>query len=139
MDPLSISVSVLTILSSLNVGLRHIKLLRDAPREIDDVAKEIHDFELVTRVVSHALTTRESSLPGDTVTSIATLLSRAQDELLQLQHVFKDDLVVAIPGTEKPKYRRLGWSKRNSKIDGIRKRLLNIKSDLSTSLTASIS
>jgi hypothetical protein len=138
MDPLSISVSVLTILSTLSVVLRNVKEFSEAPKQIDALAKDIDDLEFVVRLVAETLAApHKNVLQGATITT-TRLLARAKDELQHLEKILSRSLTVPTTGADKLKYRRFGWLREKKNVDDTRARLVTIKADLSTSLTASV-
>src|SRR5271156_4138699 len=138
MDPLSISVSVLTILSTLSVVLRDVKEFYEAPKQIDTLAKDIEDLEFVVRLVAETLTAPQKNVPQGATTTITRLLARAKEELQHLEKILSRSLTVPTSGADKLRYRRFGWLRERSNVDDARARLLTIKADLSTSLTASV-
>jgi hypothetical protein len=135
MDPLSISVSVLTILSTLSAVLRDVKEFYEAPKQIDTLAKDIEDLEFVVRLVAETLTAPQKNVPTTTITR---LLARAKEELQHLEKILSRSLTIPTSGADKLRYRRFGWLRERSNVDDARARLLTIKADLSTSLTASV-
>ena len=138
MDPLSISVSVLTILSTLSAVLRDVKEFYEAPKQIDTLAKDIEDLEFVVRLVAETLTAPQKNVPQGATTTITRLLARAKEELQHLEKILSRSLTVPTSGADKLRYRRFGWLRERSNVDDARARLLTIKADLSTSLTASV-
>jgi N-terminal domain on NACHT_NTPase and P-loop NTPases len=140
MDPLSISASVLTVLVTVRGVLHKVKLLREAPKEIDALANEISDLELVIRAVDTALREREESATSrDGLAIVSKLLNRANEELLELGKILHEGLIASKSSSEKTTYRRFRWPREKERVEMLLKRLLQIRVNLSTSLNAAIS
>ena len=161
MDPLSISVSALTILGSVNVCLKKIKALQNAPNEIRLLAEDIEDLHHVTSIVHSVLADRHSNatldatsiesrnvsqtserskslLSNSELENISKLLNRLKGYLSQLEGALAQSQAPPGQAGRNVKYRKLHWLRVQKDVYDIRARLLQVKTDLSLSLSTTL-
>ena len=157
MDPFSISVGILTVLGTIQAGIKQAKGLRDAPREIDALGREIADLQAVVRLIEAVRSDAGAAnrvgrrgLPPEGLAALSALLVRANCELAGIEALLqrclrsKSPLERLIKGSsseavEKAQYRRFSWTREKKRAQGHQQSLQQITNHLTTVLNASIS
>ena len=122
MDPLSLGASVIAIVGvtgKVIKGIRSLKALRDAPRELDDLLDEVSQFETIIRAVQNASQDTGSDLKG--------LIETAQRILTELESLIEHKLTEV--GTSK-KVDRWQWIRSPKDVKRLRGRLQDVTGNL---------
>jgi hypothetical protein len=147
MDPLSITVSVLTLTSAVAACLNRLRTFQEAPKEIHSLFDEVNDLRIVIQEADKSL--RQQDLPSiyrssaplssETVINLSTLLSRAKVKLVDLEEILNDKLLIGNAKSGKFKYARTAWLKNKSTVESIGKDLVGIKINIMTVMGAATS
>ena len=121
MDPLSFTASLITVVGTVKQvknGLRQLKGLHNAPRELDDLLDENSQFEAILTAIDK--TPWRSSGVGP---ELQTVLSKAHAKLNDFDALIQYTLTEA--GTSS-KVDRLQWVRRRPEVEGLRHDLRDI-------------
>ena len=122
MEPLSVGASVIAVVGAtrkLIKGVRRLKALQEAPRELDDLLVEISQFELIINAVQN---TQENRRP-----EIRNLLATATDVLVEFESLIEYDLTKA--GTS-DKVDRWQWTRKSKGVERLRGKLRDITANV---------
>ena len=122
MDPLSVGASVIAVVGATGQvikGIRRLKTLQDAPRELDDLLAEISQFELVLQAIQKAYET-----PGS---ELERLLETARKILVDFETLIEYKLTEA--GTSN-KVDRWQWTRSSKDVERLRGQLRDVTANL---------
>lgn len=143
MDPLSITVSAITLLGTvkgISKGLQKLVSLRRASDLVLALINELEDFQIILNVVQSVITQRESiaKAPAGLTGDLNSLLERSKGLLEEIQ-VMTDGLLASHGSKEQPRLSRIKWLKRQSALQPLQKELEGIKHSISALLAAAVS
>ncbi len=118
MDPLSVSASVIAVVGATRKvinGIRRLKALRDAPRELEDLAAEISQFELVLQAIQ--------KVNDHSVSELGRLLETARKILVEFESLIEYKLTEA--GTSS-KVDRWQWTRSSQDVERLRGQLRDV-------------
>ena len=132
MDPLSVGASVLAVVGAAqnasNSSLKFLKLVKNAPFELQDLINEVDQVKVVLDDVKNACE------QGRSTNALRLSLEKAKDRLLELDRLIHYELVQA--NAEGTKVAKIAWATHQPKILRLRKELRHIRQDLALSLSA---
>ena len=128
MDPLSISVGILTILGAsgkIYIGLEKLRCLKEAPAAFLALNNEIADVEFVVQDV-HGLTRGYQDIVGRPITqSVCRALENLKGTLLQLEQIMAYKLTNVDSRTNEVKLRKGAWMQSRRQLEELRRKLWN--------------
>lgn len=127
MDPLSISVSVLAIISAASFVIKKIRELEDAPAELVQIADAVNALELTLEDVRKSHATRHKLTKG-----LAFHLQRSEQKLLELMSYLEDNGFTTAKKLRSP----VCYLRHQDKLKTYRQQLSDIRSDVSLALAA---
>ena len=122
MDPLSVGASVIAVVGATGKvikGIRCLKALRDAPRELDDLSAEISQFELVLHAIQN--------VNDNPVSELGRLLETARRILVEFLSLIEYKLTEA--GTSS-KVDRWQWTRSPKDVERLRGQLRDVTANL---------
>ena len=136
MDPLSITVSTLTILSTLEKAFQLIKSYRDAPGQLEALNNEINDITAVVTEVARVLNKFQNKIESlsDEGSHLTVALSNIREKAQDLEALFRSCVVVPSSTSDEPKVSRISWLKVRSKVQRLQSELRDGRLNLSTAL-----
>lgn len=133
MDPLSITVSVVALISVVKATLVQAQALHSTSRDIDQLLNEITNVQIVVNEVQKTLEGRETSLGEDTAnetsTNVASILRQVEDKLQALNDVLSETFAKD-PLSGKIRYARLTWLRRKPRVREIKTEMERLKLSL---------
>ncbi|KAL9108506.1 MAG: hypothetical protein Q9227_006721 [Pyrenula ochraceoflavens] len=164
MDPLSITTATLAFAATISASVKRLKALRDAPKEIQRLENDLRDIKLILRVFEQAFANTRSEVlyqeqddsserqifNQEQVNDASKLLSRARNILQELSHILQDRLRTSSSKnpqsrqddstpdleSEHPRLVRTKWLRWRSKVEALRKELLEVRLSLSAVIEA---
>ena len=122
MEPLSIGASVIAVVGAtgkLVKGIRRLKALSDAPRELDDLLAEVSQFELVIQAIRN---THENS-----GTELKKLLRTATNILVEFESLIEYHLTEA---GSSDKVDRWQWTHKSKDVERLRGKLQEVTANV---------
>lgn len=140
MDPLSITVSILTLAGAVSATVTHVQTLLDAPKEIIALSNDIADIEVVVQEVASCLSENGASRWTETTQiNVSKLLRRAEDKLQRLSSILNDKLLTCRNGNGRRRSVKIAWLKHKSEVEQLRKDLNSVKLSLAAVIGAATS
>ena len=146
MDPLSITVSILTVLGttgSIGKAIKKLVMLRGVPDALLALNNEVSDFHLIMSKTD-ALLQHYRDAPGTTsrnadfAAEVASLLERGKARLLELECLI--EYTLTSPGQNgESVLNGSAWSREHEKANRIKEELCSIRTSLATLLSISAS
>lgn len=127
MDPLSISVSVLAIISAASFVIKTIRDLEDAPSELVQIADAANALESTLEDVRRSHATRHKLTKG-----LAFHLQRSEQKLLELTLYLQDNGLTTAKRFRSPVY----YIRHQDKLKTYKQQLSDIRSDVALALAA---
>ena len=121
MDPLSLTASLITVIGTVKQvkkGLRQLKGLHSAPRELDDLLDENSQFEAILKAIDKMSWNSNSVGP-----ELQTILSKAHAKLTDFDALIQYTLTEAGSSS---KVDRLKWVRRRREVEELRHDLKDI-------------
>lgn len=121
MDPLSFTASLVTLIGTVKQvrkGLKQLKGLQQAPRELDDLLDENSQFEAILQAVENAPQSSSSVKP-----ELKIILSKAHAKLVEFDALIQYTLTEA--GSSE-KVDRLQWVRKEAEVAKLRSNLKDI-------------
>lgn len=136
MDPLSITVSTLTILSTLETAFQLIKSYRDAPGQLEALNNEITDIVAVVTEVARVLNKFQDKIESlcDEGSHLTLALSNIREKARALEALLRSCVVVPSSASDGPKVSRISWLKMRSKVQRLQSELRDGRLNLSIAL-----
>ena len=122
MDPLSVGASVIAVVGATGKvvkGIRRLKAMQDAPRELDDLLTEVSQFELVVKA--------SEKVNGRIESELGTLLKTAQGLIIELESLIEYKLTE--PGSSN-KVDRWQWIRSSKDVERLRVKLRDVTANL---------
>lgn len=122
MDPLSVGASVIAVVGATGKivrGIRRLKAMQDAPKELDDLLTEVSQFELVIKA--------SQKINGHIESELGTLLKIAQDLVTEFESLIEYKLTE--PGTSN-KVDRWQWLRSSKDVERLRVKLRDVTANL---------
>ena len=132
MDPLSITVSAITIAGTIVCGLEALKNFNDAPGEIQAVANEISDLQAVLGNVESMVNEHDGVVPSE----FLPVAMKAKSKLLELNHLITTRLLRTRSSTGETNHARLNWLRYRNRVREMQAGLRDTKLTLCTLLGA---
>jgi hypothetical protein len=133
MDPLSIIVSSITLLTAVGTIVKTIKNVHNANNELLAIADELSDFERLLRQTRLLVEENGTKIPQDQLSDLSALLDKARAKFSELEMIVQD-LVVKPQGSGKIKASKIAWAREASHIATIQSSLKATTQKLSTLL-----
>jgi hypothetical protein len=132
MDPLSITVSALTLLTTVAAVVKKIQSLRSADEALRVVLEDLSDFRMLVEQTNVLAEKYKTEIAEQQRSDLASLLGRAEMKLLELDKIVES----ASQGGGKSilKAKKVEWARMTSKIAAIQESFKGIKFTLSTLL-----
>lgn len=133
MDPLSVATGVLTLIGACNAlasTIRKLHHLREAPRELGALEKEISALQSCTDGISHLVQTHGQSrreVMGHS--SIGVCVGTARQKIEEIQQYLDRSLLDPSSGG---KIRKSAWLRWQSEFDRLRQDLRDVRSEIET-------
>ena len=140
MDPLSISVSILSILGVGGVIAKSIKKvlsLQHAPNLVASLNNELEEVRLVVTATHNILRDSQAEItPNDStvIESLEKALDTVKTRLLQLQELIEYRLISSISNSD-IKINKIAWSRKRGNLKNLHDQLHTAKTSLSTALS----
>ena len=134
MDPLSITVSTITLLNAVEAIVTKIKNIRNANNELLAVSDELSDFERLLRQTKSLIKQHGSDLPEDQLFDLSALLGKAEAKFSELEMITQHR-VVKLEAGGKIKALKLAWTREASHITAPQNSLKSITQKLSILLS----
>ena len=122
MDPLSVGASVIAVVGATGKvvkGIRRLKAMQDAPKELDDLLADVSQFELVVQA--------SQRVNGNPESELGTLLKIAQDLVTEFESLIEYKLTE--PGTSN-KVDRWQWIRSSKDVERLRVKLRDVTANL---------
>ncbi|KAL8819079.1 MAG: hypothetical protein Q9223_002415 [Gallowayella weberi] len=133
MDPLSIATGVITLIGACNAlasTIKKLHQLREAPKELDDLEKELSALQSCTEGVNQLIQTHDNHRRGIVGRmSIGLYVENAHQKIEQIQH-FLDRRLLDL--SSRNKIRRSAWFKWRSEFERLRQELRDVRSEIGT-------
>ena len=137
MDPLSISVGILTILEAsgqICKGLKKFTALRSAPVAFLALNNEVAEIQCMVQDL-HDLGRQHRDTYGSAVNpSVCRALEKVKETLLVLERLIAYDLTTVDSRNGQIKLRRMAWVRSERKIGDLREQMRGNKINLATAL-----
>lgn len=138
MDPLSITVSTLTVLSALETAFQLVKSYRDAPDQLDALGNEVADITAavteVARVIRESRDKVHSS--NDKASYLTLALSKIRTKASTLEALLRFCVNPPSLASGRAGVSRIAWLKVKSKVQKVQIELRDGRLDLSIALAA---
>lgn len=134
MDPLSITVSSITLLNVAEAIAKKIKNIRNANNELLAVLDELSDFERLLQRTKSLIEQHRSDLPEDQLSDLSALLEKAEAKFSELERITQHRVVKHEAGG-KIKASKLAWIREASHITALQNSLKSITQELRTLLS----
>lgn len=141
MDPLSITVAILTILGSGGSVTSALKQItsRDAPDALLALCNEVSDLHLIVHEISHVLEEHQRSALAHSrteglLTNLGPVLARAKEKLLELESLIEYKLTTPSGPSGEVKLNRLVWVREQKKVQDIREETRSTRVNLAAML-----
>ncbi|KAL8733486.1 MAG: hypothetical protein Q9166_002113 [cf. Caloplaca sp. 2 TL-2023] len=133
MDPLSITTGVLTMIGACNAlasTIRKLHHLREAPKELGELEREMSALQSCTKVINQLVQTQcenRSDLIGRI--SVGMCVKNARQKIEEIQH-FLDHTLLDLSTSSK--IRRTAWLRWQSDFSRLRQELRDVRSEIGT-------
>ena len=134
MDPLSITVSSVTLLAAVEAIVKTIKNIRKTNDEFLATVDELPDFERLLRQTKLLVVENRTKIPQDQLSDLSALLDRASAKFSELEMIVLHR-VVKSKTSGKMKASKIAWAREASHIATLQSSLKSITQKLSTLLT----
>ena len=136
MDPLSITVSTLTILSNLETVFQLIKSYRDAPGQLEALNNEVTDITAVVTEVARVVNKFQNKIESlsDEGSHLSLAISNICEKAKELEVLFRSCVVIPSSASDGPKISRISWLKMRSKVQRLQSELREGRLNLSIAL-----
>lgn len=134
MDPLSIIVSSITLLTAVGTIVKTIKNVHNANDELVAIADELSDFERLLRQTGLLVEENGTKIPQDQLSDLSALLDKARAKFSELEMIVQHR-VVKSKVSGKMKASKVAWVREASHIATVQSSLKAITQKLSTLLT----
>lgn len=136
MDPLSITASTLTVLSTLETAFQLIKSYRDAPGQLEALSNEITDATAIVTEVSRVVNKFQSKIESssDEASNLAAALVDIREKARELEALFRSCVTLPSSASDAAKVSRISWLKIKSKVQRLQTELRDGRLKLSIAL-----
>ena len=136
MDPLSITASTLTVLSTLETGFRLIKSYRDAPGKLEALNNEITDTTAIVTEIARVVNKFQSKIESssDEGSNLTAALSNIREKARELEVLFRSCVTLPSLASDGAKVSRIAWLKVRSKVQRLQTELRDGRLKLSIAL-----
>jgi hypothetical protein len=134
MDPLSITVSTITLLTAVGAIAKKIKSVHNANDEILAVLDELSDFERLLRQAKSLIEEHGTKIPKAQLSDLSALLEKAKTNFTELETKMNHS-VLRLQAGGKIKASKIAWSREASHITVLQNSLKNITEKLSALLS----
>jgi hypothetical protein len=134
MDPLSIIVSSITLLTTVGTIVKTIKNVHNANDELLAIVDELSDFERLLRQTRLLVEENGTKIPQDQMSDLSALLDKARAKFSELEMIVQHRVVKSEAGG-KIKASKIAWTREASHIATLQSSLKTITQKLSTLLT----
>lgn len=134
MDPLSIIVSSITLLTTVGTIAKTIKNIHNANDSLLAIVDELSDFERLLRQTKLLVEENGTKIPRDQLSDLSALLDKARVKFSELEMIVQHR-VVKSEASGKVKASKIAWTREASHIATLQSSLKSITQKLSTLLT----
>ena len=136
LDPLSITASTLTVLSTLETGFRLIKSYRDAPGKLEALNNEITDITAIVTEVARVVDKFQSKIESssDEGSNLTAALSNIREKARELEVLFRSCVTLPSLASNGAEVSRISWLKLRSKVQRLQTELRDGRLKLSIAL-----
>ena len=136
MDPLSITASTLTVLSTLETAFQLIKSYRDAPVQLEALNNEITDITAIVTEVARVVNKFQSKIESSSeeASNLAATLSDIREKGRELEALFRSCVTLPSSASDAAKVSRISWLRIESKVQRIQTELRDSRLRLSIAL-----
>lgn len=138
MDPLSISLGVVTLITAAGQVIKGAEKLQNVLRANNQVCALINELTDLKCVLSMANANQEH-LSSARIADLRVIIRRARDKLSELEHIINHRILKSSSPQKETTVDRLAWAREKAKIELIQKEVRQITSAFSLALNASIS
>ena len=139
MDPLSISVGIVTILGAggqVAKGLEKIRSLKYAPDVLLALNNEVSDIECLIHEIENIAWQHQKTNETPVSASICRALDRVKNSLLAFEKLIAYEFTIIDSYSGQVKLDRTRWLQLESKVKQLQEQMRNDKIDLSTALNS---
>ena len=130
-DPLSIVASIISVIvavEGLKKTLGQIKNLSNAPDEVFVLINEVSDFDIISKHIEELITDDDEAMAAHGyLEHMPRLIEKAQDQLLQLEHLIRGQLLKPKGPKGNLAVSRIQWTMTKKKMNNLRMDLRNIR------------
>jgi signal transduction histidine kinase len=134
MDPLSIIVSSITLLTAVGTIAKTIKNIHNANDGLLAIVDELSDFERLLRRAKLLVEENGAKIPQDQLSDLSALLDKAGAKFSELEMIVRHR-VTKSEANGKIKASKIAWAKEASHMTTLQSSLKSIAQKLSTLLT----
>jgi hypothetical protein len=134
MDPLSIIVSSITLLTTVGTIAKTIKNIHNANDSLLAIVDELPDFERLLRQTKLLVEENGTKILRDQLSDLSALLDKARAKFSELEMIVQHR-VVKSEASGKVKASKIAWTREASHIATLQSSLKSITQKLSTLLT----
>lgn len=136
MDPLSITASTLTVLSTLETAFQLIKSYRDAPGQLEALNNEITDLTATVTEVSRVVNQFQSEIKSssDEASNLTAAPSDIREKGRELEALLRACVTLPSSASDAAQVSRISWLKMKSKVQRLQTGLRDGKLKLSIAL-----
>lgn len=134
MDPLSVIVSSITLLTTVGTIAKTIKNIHNANDSLLAIVDELSDFERLLRQTKLLVEENGTKIPRDQLSDLSALLDKARAKFSELEMIVQHR-VVKSAASGKVKASKIAWTREASHIATLQSSLKSITQKLSTLLT----
>ena len=137
MDPLSVTASTLTVLSTLGTAFQLIRAYRDASGQLEALNNEIIDTTAIVTEVARVVNKFQSKIESssDEASSLDAALSHIRKIARQLEALFRSCVTLPSSASDAAKVSRISWLKIKSKVQRLQAELRDGRLSLSIALS----
>jgi hypothetical protein len=133
MDPLSITVSALTLLSFLGSAVVKVKNMRDANKEVKSAVEDLSDFRVLVQQANNLVVEHAADMPESQIAMLSNLLKTSREKVEELDSIIQ---VLIQSASTTFKASKIAGLRHKSKVTALRRGFGNMKLSLSTMLNS---
>lgn len=134
MDPLSVTVSTITLLTAVGAIAKKIKAVHNANNGLLAVLDDLSDFERLLRQIKSLIEEYGSNIPEGQLSDLSALLEKAKTKFSELDMIAQNN-VARLKASGKIKASKMAWTREFSTIRSLQDSLKDIMQKLSTLLS----
>jgi hypothetical protein len=134
MDPLSLTVSTVTLLTAVRAIAKKIKAVHNAGNGLRAVLHGLSDFDMLLRQIKSLIEEYGSNIPEVQLSDLSALLEKATTKFSELDMITQKH-VARLKASGKIKASKMAWTRELSTIRPLQDSLKDIMQKLSTLLS----